>query len=168
MSASFYGRCDHCYRNIGARHYGLSRHIEQYFYPLPDLGTQTVQLSVLYAEELTKYCCSDCSEVGAYEELYDRGIELNEILPGPVAPCSKCGKLMDLRLPHVAYELMDQTEIRKPWLISVEPDDSRTVARICAACDGNLETETETETDAVDGSGDSPTFAKGRFAEFSK
>lgn len=34
--------------------------------------------------------------------------------------------------------LFVSTEIRQPWLLSVEPHDSETVARLCCACDGDL------------------------------
>ncbi len=141
MDEAFYGRCDHCGKKVASRHYALSRHIEQCFYPVQGVpGPQIVQVSVLQAEELTRYCCSDCADVGAYVQMQDRGIELKEIAPGPIVPCSKCGQMMDLRIVHVAYEMMDQTELRRPWLISGEPHDANSLARVCKNCDGSVDT----------------------------
>jgi hypothetical protein len=140
MNKAFYGQCDHCGKKVASRHYALSRHIEQCFYPVPGVpGPQIVQVDVLHAEELTRYCCSECSEVGAYVQMQDRGIELKEIEPGPIAPCSKCGRMMDLRLAHVTFEMMDQTELRLPWFMSVQPHDSNSLARVCVNCDGTVD-----------------------------
>lgn len=140
MDASFHGICDHCGKKVAARHHAFSRHVERAIYPILDIpvGPQTIHVEVLHAEELARYCCSKCAEIGAYCQLADRGIVLGELGSGPITPCSKCGQPMDLREPHVAYEMMNQTESGPPWLLSAEPHESALLARICTDCQGSI------------------------------
>lgn len=139
MPDDFYGWCDTCGEKVQRRYHSFSRQIERIGYANAADGAKSSQaINVLYSERLTQYCNADCAAVGAYCQLEDRGIPLTVVRNGPIAPCSKCGKPMDLRQLHVAYEVMDLTEIRQPWLLSAEPHDSETVARVCNQCDPDL------------------------------
>jgi hypothetical protein len=139
MKTDDYGRCDTCGVALTRRYHGFSRQIAQCEYPVP-AGTEKLHavLHVLYEEQLTQYCGAACATVGAYSQLQDRRIEGHGVAPGPMAPCSKCGMPVDLMQPHVAYEMMEQTEIRQLWLTTVEPHDSETLAWLCQACDGDV------------------------------
>lgn len=139
MKTGDYGRCDTCGVALTSRYHGFSRQIARCQYPV-SAGTEKLAavLHVLYEEQLTQYCGEACATVGAHAQLQDRGIKWHVVAPGPIAPCSKCGMPVDLTQPHVAYEMMDQTEIRQPWLTTVEPHDSETLARLCQGCDGDV------------------------------
>lgn len=137
MNDAFYGRCDTCSIKVQSRYHSISRNIERYLFEVK--GAQLcVSCTVLRSDRLEEYCGEECCNVGVYCQLNDRGMEVKAIGPGPVVPCTKCGKPLDMRQPHVAYEVMDQTEIRQPWLLSVETHTSEIVARVCTICDSDL------------------------------
>ncbi len=139
MAHSCYGQCETCAVNLTSRYHSLSRHVEQCQYTASDDdNTQLTRINILHAEQVTQYCGSECAQIGAYSQLNDRGISLNLVGDGPITPCSKCSKPMDLTQAHIAYELMDQTEIRQPWITCADTHDSETVARVCSNCDGDL------------------------------
>ena len=138
MSDACYGTCNTCGVALDSRYHSLSRNVERHQYNPPDADPTSCTNHILRSDRLEQYCGAECAWVGAYSELNDRGISLIDLGKGKVSPCSKCGKPIDLTQPHVAYELMDQTEIRQPWLLSVNPHDSKTVARLCSTCDGDL------------------------------
>lgn len=142
MDVPFYGRCDTCGELLSSRYYSFNRLIEKFqYHAANDPSNPAVVVDILSSDHLTQYCSSECAHVGAYCQLRDRGITSDtEISPGPIANCSKCKKQMDLTHAHVAYELMDQTEIQQPWFTSSEPHDSATVAVVCSGCDNDLNT----------------------------
>jgi DNA-directed RNA polymerase subunit N (RpoN/RPB10) len=140
MDEEFYGRCDNCWAKLNSRYRAFSRHVEQVAYANDGNGGQTRTVQVLHDGQLARYCCDDCARLGAWCQLTDRGIDppLTEPGTGPVEPCTKCGKPVAMAEAHVAYEMMDLTEIRQPWLISVEPHDTETLAILCNECDADL------------------------------
>lgn len=154
MSEAYFGTCNTCGAGLGSRYHSLSRNLERRQYDHPDAASKACTIHVLRSDRLEQYCGAECAWVGAYSELNDRGIPLLDPGEGRVTPCAKCGKPIDLTQPHVAYELMDQTEIRKPWLLSVKPHDSETVARLCASCDNDFSAEDSAEDDNEDDAND--------------
>jgi hypothetical protein len=140
LDALFFGRCDTCAGLVATRYHSFNRQIERRRYPQAgDDTNEDVIVHVLLSDHLTQYCGGECAHVGAYCQLTDRGIPSDTTIEvGPIAHCSKCAKSMDLTQLHVAYELMDQTEIRQPWLMTIKGHDSTTVALVCASCEGDL------------------------------
>jgi hypothetical protein len=146
VTEPFYGRCDTCASKLGSRYHVFCRHVERLQYDAAGEGAApSIFTHVLHAEHLTQYCGAACAEDGGYCQLYDRGIPFGMVADGPLAPCSKCRAPMDLTQAHVAYELMEQTETRQPWLTSIEPHDSQTIARLCKNCDADLSVDTAEE-----------------------
>jgi hypothetical protein len=135
MNQAFYGVCDTCKDKLTSRYHTFSRNIERHQY---GDGEQSCNVVVLRSDGLWQYCSDACSLQGEYDQLRDRGISLSTPGPGPIEPCSKCGSPIDLTDQHIAYEMMELTEVRQPWLLSAEPHNSRTVARLCVRCDGDL------------------------------
>ena len=143
MGEIFYGRCDTCNLRLKSRYHTLSRNIERHQFSHAENMEQSNTCEVLQSDRLTQYCGEACCTVGVYSQLRDRGIEFVFDESGSTLPCSKCGRQLDMRAPHIAYEVMDQTEIRTPWLHSVEPHDSEIVARLCLKCDPGIATDFE-------------------------
>lgn len=141
MKDTYFGMCTTCGVAVNSRYHSLSRNVERHQYGPTDAAPQSCTCFILRSDRIGQYCSAACGWDGAYRALIERGFFLSIPGNGPVVPCAKCAKPIDLTQPHVAYELMDQTEIRQPWLLSVEPHDSETVARLCCACDGDLATE---------------------------
>lgn len=140
MEAVFFGRCDNCGILLSSRYFSFNRHVQQYRY-IDSEKTKSVEVlvDVLMSDSLTQYCGEECAHVGAYCQLTDRGIPSDtEIAAGPIATCSKCNSPMDLTQAHIAYETMEQTEIRQPWLTTVTCHDATTVARVCSNCEPDL------------------------------
>lgn len=139
MNCQYFGTCDTCGTAVGSHYQSLSRNVERYQYENPDaVSPESSTTVILHSERLTQYCKADCAAIGVYNQLSDRGISFAAVGNGPIEPCSKCARPINLAQANVAYELMDQTEIRQPWLLSVETHDSEIVARQCSDCDGVL------------------------------
>lgn len=147
MSDNYYGICATCSATLNSRYYSFSRNIERHQYTRPDAISQLHTCIVLHSEQLAHYCSPECAEAGTNAELAQRGIPLQITGNGPIEPCSKCGKPINLTVPHATFELMDLTEIRQPWLLSAQPHGSQTVARLCSSCDGDLDCEVAQERD---------------------
>lgn len=146
MNDEFYGRCDTCAAKVKSRYHTISRNIERYQFDADDTKL-SVTCTVLRSDRLEEYCGEECCNVGVYCQLNDRGMEIQATGPGPIVQCSKCTKPLDMRQTHVAFEVMDQTEIRQPWLVSVEPHGSEIVARLCSLCDSDLAFDEDLETE---------------------
>ena len=141
MSDTYFGICATCSTTLNSRYHAFNRNIERLQYSPSSAPPQLRSCIVLHSEQLAHYCSPECAEAGASFVLEQLGIPLQITGNGPIEPCSKCGKPVNLTVPHVAYELMDLTEIRQPWLLSIQAHDSKTVARLCANCDDGLDCE---------------------------
>lgn len=135
MDQANYGVCDTCGNKLISRYHTFSRNIEHY---QCGGGEQPCNVMVLRSDGMWQYCSNACALQGEYDQLIDRGIPLTTPGSGPIESCSKCGNQIDLTRPHIAYEMMELTEVRQPWLLSAVPHSSRTVARLCLRCDSDV------------------------------
>jgi hypothetical protein len=61
----------------------------------------------------------------------------------PVVPCARCGGLLDMTQPHVAYVVRDETEQRTPRLNSIEVHSAEGLADVCLHCGGEMTADAE-------------------------
>ena len=147
-----YGECDACGVSLTARYWTFDRLVERIDYNRPgDTPGSSATVAVLRSETLDQSCCEDCARLVASLGLAQRGLRQLQCANGPIEICAKCGGPIDLTRSHVAYQLMDQTESRQPWLTSLHPIDSESLAYVCPSCDDDLaayemdDSESETE-----------------------
>lgn len=134
-----YGECDACGVSLTARYWTFDRLVERVDYNRPgDTPSSSATVTVLRSETLEQMCSEDCARLVAFLRLAERGLRQGECGTGPIEVCAKCGGPVDLTQSHVAYQLMDQTESRQPWLTMINPIDSEILAYVCSACDGDL------------------------------
>lgn len=134
-----YGVCDTCQIPLGARYWSFDRQVEQFVYDQPgDTPSECATVTVLHSDALGIFCGRDCASLTALLRLAEGGLRIVECAAGPIETCAKCGEPVDLTKPHVLYQLMDQTESRQPWLISIQPLDTESLAYVCPRCDGDL------------------------------
>jgi hypothetical protein len=134
-----YGICDTCMTPLTDRYWSFDRQVEQFVYDQPGhTPAECASVTVLRSEPLGFYCGRGCAFPAALLLLAERGLRSTECGAGPIETCAKCGGPVDLTKPHVLYQLMDQTETRKPWLISIQPLELESLAYVCPRCDGDL------------------------------
>lgn len=134
-----YGVCDICEVRLGARYWSFDRQVEQFVYDrVGDTPGECATVTVLHSEALGIFCCRDCAWLAALLGLAERGLKIVECGAGPIETCAKCNGPVDLTKPHALYQLMDQTESRQPWLITLQPIDTESLAYVCPRCDGDL------------------------------
>ena len=131
--------CGTCCASLGARYWSFNRLVEQVDYDRQgETPDDCATITVLRDDVLGQFCDDDCARLTAWLDLASRGLRLIECGAGPIESCAKCGGPVDLTKPHVFYQLMDQTETRQPWLVSVQPHDTEPLAYVCPRCDGDL------------------------------
>lgn len=146
-----YGRCEACDAVLTARYHSFERLVERFSYDQPgETPDDQATITVLRCDLLGLYCGQACAMPAVLLGLAERGLRPTDCGAGPIEVCAKCGGPMDLTKPHVAYQLMDQTETRQPWLASIEPHDTDTLAYVCPRCDGDLSADEMNVPEAVD------------------
>ena len=139
------GCCNACGKPLTESRGSFNRVIEQYRY-----GPQeAIEVDVLSDESVAMYCSAECAWPAMHIYLCERDIKYTGGSAGPVVPCARCGGLLDMTQPHVAYVVRDETEQRPPWLNSIEVHSAEGVADVCLRCEGEMTSETETVTECV-------------------
>lgn len=134
-----FGECEACGASLGARYWSFNRLVERLDYDRQgDAPDDCATITVLSDEPLGQFCGDGCARLTALLGLAERGLRLFDCGTGPIETCAKCGGPVDLTEPHVFYQLMDQTETRKPWLNTIQPHDFESLAYVCPRCDGDL------------------------------
>ena len=134
-----FGCCGACAASLTARYTSLNRLVERTDYDRPgETPDDQATITTLRDDVLGEYCDAVCAMPSALLVLFERGLRHAGGGAGPIETCAKCGGPVDLTEPHVTYQLMDQTETRKPWLISIQPHDAEVLAYVCQRCDGDL------------------------------
>lgn len=140
-----FGCCNACGKPLTERRVSLNRLIEQYRY-----GPQeTMEGDVLRDETVATYCSAECAWPAMHIYLCERDINYTGGSAGPVVPCAKCGGLLDMTQPHVAYVVRDETEQRTPWLNSIEVHSAEGVADVCLDCGGEMIIDAEIWAESV-------------------
>ncbi len=131
--------CDTCGASLGARYWSFNRLVERVDYDRQgETPDDCATITVLRDDVLGQFCDDGCAKITAWSDLAGRGLRLIECGAGPIETCAKCGGPVDLTEPHVFYQLMDQTETRRPWLNTIQPHDTEALAYVCSRCDGDL------------------------------
>jgi hypothetical protein len=134
-----FGCCNACGKPLTERRFTLNRVIEQYRY-----GPQeAIESDVLSDETAAIYCSAECAWPAMHIYLSEQDIKYTGGSAGPVVPCARCGGLLDMTQPHVAYVVRDETEQRTPWLNSIEVHSAEGLADVCLQCDGDNIDDTE-------------------------
>ena len=134
-----FGICDTCGTSLAARYTSFERLVERFAYDRTgNTPGEQATVTIIRMDMLGQYCDEKCAWPDAVLSLAERGLRHTGDGSGPIEPCARCGGPVDLTRPHVAYQLMDQTETRQPWLISIQPHSSETLAYVCPRCDGDL------------------------------
>jgi hypothetical protein len=141
------GCCNACGKPLTERRGSFNRVVEQYRY-----GPQeAIEVDVLSDESVAMYCSAECAWPAMHIYLCERDIKYTGGGAGPVVPCARCGGLLDMTQPHVAYLVRDETEHRTPWLNSIEVHSAEGVADVCLHCDSELTTDAEVRAEFVFG-----------------
>lgn len=134
-----FGRCDTCEAGLTSRYSSFNRLVERIDYDRPgETPDDQATITILRDDVLGEFCGEVCAMPSVLLALFERGLRHSGGGAGPIETCAKCGGPVDLTQPHVAYQLMDQTETRKPWLISIHTHEAETLAYVCQHCDGDL------------------------------
>lgn len=100
-------QCHCCHAPLASVRYvfAIQRHHLEY----EQQDEVTEAQAMLYTSELTtleRYCSSACCKQELAVQLEKLGLppqlQHNRILGGPICPCGKCGKPVDMTKPHVA------------------------------------------------------------------
>lgn len=134
MADSGYGTCHNCLTHLQAHYWSLDRNIEQVTYDTSG-GEVVATINVKESQGISVACSAACADDMVADAMAARGYKYLHPGDGPVEPCAKCGKPVDLTSPHVTYALTSGTEISKPWLTTFEVDDGQAVAILCAKCE---------------------------------
>jgi hypothetical protein len=140
MNPIDFGYCDHCGAALHAKYWSFDRNIEQFSYT-ESSGKVETTINIILCECLHAYCSEACANTAVQEAMAERG--LFNLYPGggPIELCAECSKPVDMTKPHVAYNLMVGTEVRKLWVTEFIPHDSENIAVICPACESALAAE---------------------------
>ncbi|MBP8168445.1 MAG: hypothetical protein KAX99_02175 [Azonexus sp.] len=149
MNANDFGRCDHCGTALHAKYWSFDRNIEQFSYA-ESSGKVETTINIILSEGLHTYCSDWCANLAVQEAMAERGFFNLYPGGGPIELCAECSKPVDMTKPHVAYNLMVGTEVRKLWMTEFIPHDSESIAVICRACE-SAQVNEATEEDEVAG-----------------
>ena len=108
---------------------------------------EVIESDVLSDETAAIYCSDECAWTAMHIYLSEQDIKYTGGCAGPVVPCARCGGLLNMTQPHIAYVVRDETEQRPPWLNSIEVHSAEGVADVCLPFSG--ETTTEVEVRAI-------------------
>lgn len=140
MSETHTIRCQACEQVLGGSHrlFGFLWH--QISYELA--GETPSDQAVMKTRALTtvaRFCCSDCCMQQLARLLQAQGLaahlQHNRVLGGPIAPCGKCGKPVNLCEPHGAWIKGKVTANIQNGEDSL-PDWLDVLAVVCASCCG--------------------------------
>jgi hypothetical protein len=137
MKKNDYGVCEVCSKPLIARHFTFNRHVERCHYGQNE-SDDGVSIEVLRAEDLSAYCSRECAWPAIMSALAERGVRHTGSGVGPIEVCAKCGGPVLMSEPHIAYNVHDETEQRKPWLKQIEVHESEALADVCVRCDGDV------------------------------
>ena len=134
-----YGVCDICEIWLTARYWTFDRLVQRFDYGQPGDSPESCATVTVLRNDMLSQCCSiDCARFAALAGLVARGLRQAKCGAGPIEVCAKCNAPVDLTKPHVLYQLMGQTELRQPWLTTIEPLDIEYLAYVCPRCDSDL------------------------------
>lgn len=137
MKKHDYGHCDACGKPLTARYFTFNRLVEQCHYNQEEVDGDLC-IEVLREETLATYCSAECAWPAMLAALMEHGIKHTGGGAGPIEACAKCGGVVLMSQPHIAYSVRDETEWRKPWLTEIQVHEATGLADVCVCCDSDV------------------------------
>lgn len=134
--------CDHCQNEIPKRSVYLDRNVM--FLRYKGIGNSFDEIAansegiMLYSDSINRFCSAGCAEIGVPQTLHSLGLKILPSGVGPIATCAKCHGPVNLMEPHIAYDLMEATNVSKSGQIHLKVHHAESLCVVCNKCDGNL------------------------------
>lgn len=133
-------RCAACSTPLGGSHHMFGFQRNQITYSLPgETPSEQALMKPSILSTLGRFCCSACCKQQLASLLEAQGLpshlQHNRVYGGPIAPCGKCGKPVNMSQPHGAWIKGKVTaDIQNG--VDAAPDWFDVLTVVCASCVG--------------------------------